>query len=206
MNLSTQRRMAASLLKAGSGRVHFDPEGLGDIEEAVTRADIRGLISDGVIQAKQKKGTSRGRANFRKAQKAKGRRSGHGTRKGAKGARLPKKQRWISTIRPIRKTLVELRESKKIDSSTYRKLYSMSKGGVFKSKAHLNMYIKEKKLLKEKPAKTKKTAKEKEPKKEIQKGKKAPKTKAPKPAKKPVEKAKEKLKKLAPKKREKEKK
>lgn len=150
MNLSTKRRMAASILKAGKGRVWFDPEGLGDIEEAVTRADIRGLVHDKVIQAKQKKGTSRGRANFRMAQRAKGRRSGHGTRKGAKGARFPKKRRWISTIRPIRKTLVELRDSKEIDSPTYRKLYSMSKGGMFKSKAHINMYIKEKKLIKEK--------------------------------------------------------
>ncbi len=187
MNLSTQRRIAASLLKAGKGRVWFDSEELGNIDEAVTRADIRGLINDGVIQAKQKKGTSRVRANFRKAQRLKGRRSGHGTRKGAKGARLPKKRRWISTIRPIRKTLVELRESKKIDSPTYRKLYSMSKGGIFKSKAHLTMYIREKKLITEKPAK---------PKKETPK--KAPMTKKvtkPRATKKPVAKAKAKPKK-----------
>jgi large subunit ribosomal protein L19e len=166
MNLSTKRRMAASILKVGKGRVWFDSEELEGIEEAVTRADIRGLIHDGVIQAKPVKGTSRGRANFRKAQRAKGRRSGHGTRKGAKGARFPKKRRWISTIRPIRKTLVELRDAKMIDSATRRKLYGMAKGGIFKSKAHLNMYLKEKKLIKEepKPAKPKKEAPKKAPK------------------------------------------
>lgn len=166
MNLSTKRRMAASILKVGKGRVWFDSEGLEDIEEAVTRADIRGLIHDGVIHAKPVKGTSRGRANFRKAQRAKGRRSGHGTRKGAKGARFPKKRRWISTIRPIRKTLVELRDAKMIDSATHRKLYGMAKGGIFKSKAHLTMYLKEKKLIKEepKPAKPKKEAPKKAPK------------------------------------------
>lgn len=145
--------MAASILKVGENRVWFDSEELEDIGEAVTRADIRGLINDRLIQAKQKEGTSRGRANFRKAQRAKGRRRGHGTRKGAKGARFPKKRRWISTIRPIRRTLVELRGSQKIDSPTYRKLYGMSKGGIFKSKAHLTSYAKEKKLIKEEPAK-----------------------------------------------------
>lgn len=169
MNLSTKRRMAASILKVGEGRVWFDPEELEGIEEAVTRADIRGLINDGAIQKKQEKGTSRGRANFRRAQRAKGRRSGHGTRKGASGARFPKKRRWISTIRPIRKSLAELRDEKKIDSPTYRRLYGMAKGGIFKSKAHLDMYIKEKKLVKETPEKkapkkvTKKAVKAKKP-------------------------------------------
>lgn len=147
MNLSTKRRMAASIMKVGKGRVWLDPDESEDIEEAVTRDDIRGLIHDGVIQSKPKIGTSRGRANFKKAQKAKGRRSGHGSRKGAKGARLPKKRKWISTIRPIRKTLLELRETKKIDSATHRKLYGMAKGGIFKSKTHLNMYLLEKKLI-----------------------------------------------------------
>lgn len=188
MNLSTKRRMAASILKVGEGRVWFNPEGLEDIEEAVTRADIRGLINDRVIQAKQKKGTSRGRANFRSVQRAKGRRTGHGTRKGAKGARFPKKRRWISTIRPIRKSLVELRGEKKIDSLTYRKLYGMAKGGIFKSKAHLDMYVREKKLIKETPekeapkkvTKTKKAVKAKKPATKT----KAKKTAAKKPAKK----------------------
>ena len=180
MNLSTKRRMAASILKVGKGRVWLDPEESEDIEEAVTRDDIRGLINDRVIQAKPIIGTSRGRANFKKAQKAKGRRTGHGSRKGAKGARFPKKRRWISTIRPIRKTLLELREAKKIDSATHRKLYGMAKGGIFKNKAHLDMYLKEKKLIKEEPPGTKAAKPKKAP---------APK-KAPKTAKKTVAKPK----------------
>ncbi len=159
MKLTTQRRMAASILKVGKNRVWFDNEELGGVEEAVTRADIRGLINDKIIQARQKKGTSRGRANFRKGQEKKGRRSGQGTRKGAKGARFPKKRRWISTIRPIRKTLKELRDSKKIDSITYRKLYGLSKGGIFKSQAHLNSYLKDKKLTTEEPKKPEKKIK-----------------------------------------------
>lgn len=194
MNLSTQRRMAASILKVGSGRVWFDSEELEDIDEAVTRADIRGLINDKVIQARQKKGTSRVRANFRMSQKAKGRQSGHGTRKGAKGARLPKKRRWISTIRPIRRTLAELRDSKKIDTPTYRKLYGMSKGGIFRSKAHLNTYIEEKKLITLAEAPTKAPEKAKKP---VKPKAVKPKTKV---IKKPAAKSKEKPKKAVAKK------
>jgi large subunit ribosomal protein L19e len=171
--------MAAAIMKVGRDRVWFDSDESEDIEEAVTRDDIRALIKDRVIQSKPVIGTSRGRANFKKAQKAKGRRRGHGSRKGAKGARLPKKRRWITTIRPIRKVLLELRESKQISSATHRKLYGMANGGMFKSKAHLNMYLKEKKLIKEEKVAPK-------PKKEAEK-KTTPKT-TKKPAAKPVKK------------------
>lgn len=184
-------------MKVGKGRVWFDPDESEDIEEAVTRDDLRGLINDRVIQAKPIIGTSRGRANFKKAQKAKGRRSGHGSRKGAKGARFPKKRRWISTIRPIRKMLLELREAKKIDSATHRKLYGMAKGGMFKSKAHLNMYLLEKKLIKEEtaPAKPKKAlAPKKIPKAPKKAAKPVKKKTAPKAAKKTTKKPKAKAK------------
>ena len=179
MDLSTKRRMAASIMKVGRGRVWFDPDELEDIEEAVTRDDIRSLIHDRVIQPKPVIGTSRGRANFRQAQKAKGRRSGHGKRKGAMGARLPKKRRWISTIRPIRKMLAELRDSKKIDSATHRKLYGMAKGGMSKRTAYLNLYLMEKKLITEEP--------------KVEKPKKAPPKKTPTTTKKPAKVAKKKV-------------
>ncbi len=202
MDLSTKRRMAASIMKVGRGRVWFDPDELEDIEEAVTRDDIRGLIHDRVIQPKPIIGTSRGRANFRQAQKAKGRRRGHGKRKGAMGARLPKKRRWISTIRPIRKMLAELRDSKKIDSATHRKLYGMAKGGMFKSKAHLNMYLKEKKLIIEEPKaeKPKKAPPKKTPATTKKPAKVAKKKAPPKTTKKTATKTKAKITKAAPKK------
>ncbi|MDI6655353.1 MAG: 50S ribosomal protein L19e [Candidatus Hydrothermarchaeota archaeon] len=143
MMLKTQRRIAASILKAGKGRVWLDPKDRESISAAVTREDIKKLVSERAIQARQKKGISRYRAKKLRLQRAKGRRKGHGKRSGKKGARLPKKEKWISTIRPVRRKLVELRDSGRIDKATYRKLYSLAKGGVFKSKSHLEMYIKE---------------------------------------------------------------
>ncbi len=141
--LKTQRRIAASILKAGEGRVWLDPEDRESISAAVTREDIKKLVSERAIQARQKKGISRYRAKKLHLQRTKGRRTGHGKRSGKKGARLPKKAKWISIIRPVRRKLVELRDSGKINKATYRKLYSLAKGGVFKSKSHLETYLKE---------------------------------------------------------------
>ncbi len=143
MDLKTQRRVAASILKVGEGRVWFDPDDLESISQAFTRADVRNLIFSGAIQARPITGISRYRAKKIKAQKAKGRRSGHGKRTGTKNARFSKKRRWISTIRPIRTKLNELRASDKLDRKVYRKLYRMSKGGIFRNKSHLESYIKE---------------------------------------------------------------
>ncbi len=143
MTLRTQRRLAAALLKVGENRVWIDPEATDEVSEAVTRDDIRRLIKEGIIRAKQERGISSYRKKKRALQRKKGRRRGHGSRKGAKYARYSRKERWMSTIRALRKLLRELRDSGELSRSTYRKLYRMAKGGAFKSKAHLRSYIAE---------------------------------------------------------------
>ncbi len=145
--------MAASLLKCGLDRVWIDPNRTEDVANAVTRDDIRDLITSRIIQAKQKQGISRARIRHAMAQRKKGKRKGQGSRKGAKYARFPKKQRWISTIRPIRAQLRELRDQKRIDRNVYRKFYLYAKGGMFKNKGHLLAHLKAENLLKE-PTKT----------------------------------------------------
>jgi len=149
MNLKNQRRVAAEILKCGVNRVWIDPNKLEDASDAITRSDVRTLIASGTIRAKQKKGVSRGRAEHNIAQRRKGRQSGHGSRRGKKGARKPKKERWIQTIRPIRVRLKELRDEGKIDSSTYRRYYMQAKGGVFKSRPHLESHMRAEGVLKE---------------------------------------------------------
>lgn len=148
-DLSNQRRIAAELLDCGQGRVWIDPLHTDEVAEAVTRADIRALIKKGVVAAAQKQGVARGRARKLAIQKKKGRRKGPGSRKGAKGARDPRKRRWIRTIRPIRRTLSELRDQKKITPSQYRVYYLKAKGGAFRSKAHLVAHLKTDGVLKE---------------------------------------------------------
>ncbi|MDD1702912.1 MAG: 50S ribosomal protein L19e [Methanoregula sp.] len=136
-DVASQKRLSASLLKCGVNRVWFDPERLSDIENAISREDLRGLITDGAIKAHQKKGVSRGRARVRTAQRAYGHRKGAGKRKGAKGARTPSKTAWIQKIRAIRKVLVALREAGTIDRHLYRVIYRKAAGGQFRSVAHM---------------------------------------------------------------------
>ena len=154
VDLGNQRRVAATILKCGANRVWIDPNRTEDVAYAVTREDVRNLIKSNSIQVKQKAGTSRGRIRFAKAQRKKGKRKGQGSRKGAKYARYPKKQRWISTIRPIRAQLRELRDQNSIERNVYRKYYLYAKGGMFKNKGHLMAHLKAENLLKT-PSKTK---------------------------------------------------
>lgn len=140
-NIANQKRLAAQVLKVGEGRVWLDPEATEKIAAAITRENIRGLIDDGVIKKKQKRGVSRGRARVRAKQKSRGRRRGQGSRKGAKGARRGEKQVWIIKIRALRRRLKELRNGGYFDKTTYRRLYNKAKGGEFRAVAHLNDYL-----------------------------------------------------------------
>lgn len=149
VDLANQKRLASEILGVGQTRVWINPEKLEDVAKAITREDIRGLIEQGVIKRKPTRGISRGRARERALKRAKGRRRGPGSRKGAKGARSPRKEQWMKRIRALRKRLKELRDAAKISRGIYRKLYLKAKGGEFRSVAHLNAHLKSQGLLKE---------------------------------------------------------
>jgi large subunit ribosomal protein L19e len=148
-DLRNQRRMAAAIGKAGRDRVWIDPERLGDIAGAVTRADVRRFIKEGAIQILPARGVSRGRARERQAQRKQGRRRGPGSRKGAKKARLPRKARWMRLIRALRDELRKLKGQAKIDARRYREYYTRAKGGQFRSRAHMVSHMKTEGILKE---------------------------------------------------------
>jgi len=148
-DLRNQRRMAASILKCGENRVWMDTDRIDEIAKAVTRNDVKILINGGAIKSKQITGISRWRKKYNAAQKQKGRRRGHGSRKGAKYARLPRKERWINTIRPIRKYLKQLRDEQAIPRNVYRTYYRKAKGGEFRSTQHLRSHLISDGILKE---------------------------------------------------------
>ncbi|MDM7934549.1 MAG: 50S ribosomal protein L19e [Methanothrix sp.] len=145
-DLKTQRRLAAEELNTGESRVWLNPEAADEISEAITREDIRAQIAAGNIKAKPPKGNSRARFRERAEKRAYGHCKGPGRRKGAKGARTPHKEVWMAKIRALRRRLRELREAGQIDRHAYRMLYRKSKGGEYRSTAHLNAYIKAKGL------------------------------------------------------------
>ncbi len=147
MKLDKKKRLAANILGIGVNRVWIDPTRSVDISLAITRNDIRGLIKQGAIKANPEVGISRGRLRKRLLKRKIGRRGGPGSRKGAIGARTPRKAKWIRTVRPLRSKLKEINKEGVVSSSDYRKIYRMISGGVFKSKGHLETYLKERGIL-----------------------------------------------------------
>lgn len=142
MSLRSQRRLAAELLNVGEGRVWIDPDRIEDVEAAITREEIRRLIHEEIIQPLPKKGISRARARVLHEKKKKGLRRGPGRKSGSTRARISKKRVWMKKIRALRKKLRELKTSRVITESVYRRLYNMAGSGVFESTADLERYIK----------------------------------------------------------------
>ncbi len=142
MDVKYQKKLAAKILKCGVNRVWIDDTMLDEVAEAITREDVRKLISSDAIMKKPKKGNSRGRHRYLKEQRKKGRRKGHGKRKGKKTARRPSKRMWITRMRSIRRELKHLRNEGHIDKTIYRRFYMKTKGGTFKDRADLVLHLK----------------------------------------------------------------
>ena len=140
-DLSNQKRLAASILGCGVNRIWFDPERATDVEGAISRDDLRSLITEGVIRARPKAGISRGRTRDRNAKRSYGHRKGPGKRRGGAGARRPRKTQWIQRIRALRRTMRALRDEGKIDPHLYRILYRKAAGGQFRNVAHLKSQV-----------------------------------------------------------------
>ncbi|HLC37692.1 MAG TPA: 50S ribosomal protein L19e [Candidatus Nanoarchaeia archaeon] len=147
MDLKVQKRIAASVLDVSPKRIWFDTNRLDEIKESITKTDIRSLIRDKAIQKKQKRGISGFRSKKIKIQKSKGRRKGEGSKKGTKGARLNPKQEWMIKVRLQRAFLRELKNKKMLTTQDYRSLFKKVKGGFFRSKRHIKLYLDEQGLI-----------------------------------------------------------
>lgn len=148
MMLKAQKKIACAVLKCSPKKVAFDKEKLSEIKKAITKQDIKTLINDGLIKRIRSNEQSRVRARLRTIQRSKGRQRGSGTRKGSANSRLPRKKKWISKIRLQRLILKTLRNNKEISKTDYRDLYMKAKGGFFRSKRHIELYISENKMRK----------------------------------------------------------
>jgi large subunit ribosomal protein L19e len=140
--LTLQKRLASEVLKVGKSKVWIDPAKIKEAQSAITRADIKRLIQQGIIKKMPKK--------VKMPKKKKKRRRGPGSKKGSRYAGVTKKRRWINTVRPLRRMLRELKAGGSIDNRTYRRLYMLVKGGQFRSRSHLRIYLKQHGILKEK--------------------------------------------------------
>ena len=137
VNLRQQRRLAASLLRVGQGRVWMDPNEVNEIALANSRKAVRKLIKDNFIFKKKIQIHSRQRALLRKQERRLGRHTGLGKRRGCSDGRMPKKILWIRRQRTLRRLLKKYRESKKFDKHLYHQLYLDCKAARYNSKRNL---------------------------------------------------------------------
>jgi len=148
MNIKNRKLTVARMLNVGLKRIWMDPEKIDSIKEAITKADLKSLINDGVIKIKQSRGISRARANKILRQKRKGRKKGKGSREGKRTARLPRKTKWINSVRLQRAFLRTLNDKKMLSIPDYHSLRNKIKGGFFRSKRHIKLFIQEHNLIK----------------------------------------------------------
>jgi len=145
VDVSVARRLAAEVLGVGESRIWIDPEKLDDVSTAISRSDVRRLIKSGVIKVLPPSTPSRGRIRIKREKRKKGRGRGPGSKK---GPRTDEKRIWIAKVRVQRRYLKYLKEKGQIDPKTFRQLYRLVKGGMFRSLAHLKLYMTQHKILK----------------------------------------------------------
>lgn len=148
MNLTLQKKLVSKAFKCSPKRVKIDPSKYGEVKEAITRFDVKGLVNKGIIEIVPKTGISNFHHNIKRKQKRKGRQKGHGSSKGRAGARKDKKRFWINAIRAQRSLLKKLKAKKLLDLDNYKILYKKAKGGFFRSTRHIKIFAEEQKMLK----------------------------------------------------------
>lgn len=142
VNLKAKKRLAARVTGVGVHRIKFDTDHLDDIADAITRENIRSLITANTIQIKSFTGTSKGRAHDKKAQKNK-RGTTQGSKQGRKGARVGKKEVYVAKVRSLRRLLKIAKDRKDLTNPEFWALYKKVGGNTVRNKAHLRLLMDE---------------------------------------------------------------
>jgi len=142
VNLRAKKRLVSRIMGVGVHRVKFDSDHLDDIADAITRDNIRSLITANTIKIKPIVGTSRGRAQFKKTQKRK-RGITQGSKAGTKKSRLPRKEIHMTNVRAFRYRLNVANDRKEITNPEFWSFYKMIQGNTIRNSAHLRSLIEE---------------------------------------------------------------
>lgn len=142
VNLRAKKRLVSRITGAGVHRIWFDSDHADDIADAITRDNIRSLITANTIKIKPIIGASRGRAKKKKAQRHK-RGIKRGSKRGTRGARIGKKQAYVTKIRSLRYLLKVVKDRKEITNEQFWSLYKKVGGNTVRNRAHLLSLIEE---------------------------------------------------------------
>jgi len=142
VNLKAKKRLASRVTGVGIHRIKFDTDHLDDIADAITRENIRSLITANTIRIKSFTGTSRGRAQKKKDQRNK-RGTTQGSKRGRKGARVGKKTVYVAKVRSLRRLLKIAKDRKDLTNPEFWVLYKKVGGNTVRNKAHLRALMEE---------------------------------------------------------------
>ena len=142
VNLKAKKRLAARVLGVGVHRVRLSEDHLEDVSNAITRNEIRSLVTANTITVRPFTGTSRGRAHAKKAQRNK-RGTTQGSKQGRKGARVGKKEVYVAKVRALRRLLKIAKVRNDITNSEFWMLYKKVGGNTVRNKAHLRALMEE---------------------------------------------------------------
>jgi large subunit ribosomal protein L19e len=145
VNIRKKRELIARILSVGVNRVRFEPDKLDDVADSITRENMRTLIKNGTIWTIKPRGTSRARAEAKRAIRRK-HGVGTGSKKGKKSARTGKKQVYVIRVRAMRHHLKVLKDRNDITRGTYWGIYKKVNGGQVRSLAHLRELVKQSKI------------------------------------------------------------
>lgn len=141
MSIRFAKRAAAHILKRGETAIRINPNSYADAEKALTKEDIRRLISTGGISAVKEKRNRTDKAKRLNEARAEGRRRGPGRRRGTRKARQGRT--WEKRVRSQRRLLSMLRSTGKIDNQTFTRFYRLIKGNMYATKATLISHLQE---------------------------------------------------------------
>ena len=142
VNLRAKKRLVSRVTGVGVHRVRLDPDRLDDIADAITRANVRSLITAGTITIKSFRGTSRGRAQDKREQRNR-RGTKPGSKQGSKGARTNRKEAYVAKVRALRRLLRIAKERQDITNPEFWSLYKKVGGNTVRNKAHLRQLMAE---------------------------------------------------------------
>ncbi len=142
VNLKAKKRLAARVTGVGVHRIKFDADHLTDVADAITRENIRSLITANTIRIDSFTGTSRGRAQIKKEQRNK-RGTKQGSKQGRKGARIGKKEIYVAKVRSLRRLLKIAKDRKELTNPEFWALYKKVGGNTVRNKAHLRQLMEE---------------------------------------------------------------
>ncbi|MCY3853857.1 MAG: 50S ribosomal protein L19e [Thaumarchaeota archaeon] len=142
VNLRTKKSLISRVTNVGVNRIKLNVEHLDEVTDAITRENVRGLITANKIKIIPTKGTSRLRSKIKKLQKNK-RGTKTGSKKGRSNARFNSKKKYVEKVRSLRYRLKVSKKHGDITNKVFWKIYKKIQGNRVRNNAHLRELLNE---------------------------------------------------------------